>query len=778
MKNQEPGWVNWGVWAPAAGLMQKLRLPAKMALILFAFLLPVGWLLSTSLLAERDALRFVAEQRLGVSVNRALLQTLEASDQWRYAARAGAYGDAGLDVASARKVFDQRLDQLRQLSQARNEAWALQALWSQLDQSLASAKGHAAPTAAQTYDAMIEISRGLTALLGQITDRSGLALDPETGAYHLMSAALMRAPEIIRHTAELRGLVSAALREGRVEPQPWARMVELRAIVAHELAKARYDLDRARAAEPAAVQALETNAASATADYLRTIDRLFAPGVTAVQGDAQAQIALANQTLAAQYRQIDTHLAVLAGLLEQRAAGLMQSLLVSLAVTAACLLLAAVLAIGFYRSMLGGFKTLRRHLLTISMGDLRADINRQGTDEVSDLLREVGYMQASLCETVAQVQGASDSVVHSSLEIATGTRDLSSRTEAAAAALEQSSAALEQTTSSMEHTAESARQASHIAVDNAQVAERGGAVMLQVVDTMERIQQSSNKINDIISVIDGIAFQTNILALNAAVEAARAGEQGRGFAVVAGEVRNLAQRSAEAAKEIKTLISSSVDDVQVGMNVVRNAGSTMQEIVTHAGQVCQLLDEVANGVREQSMGLSQIGQAVQDLDRNTQANATLVDQTAVAAASQRSTAVRMAAQVDEFRLPGLDARPKALVEGIDVDGFIDAHRQWKVKLRDAIESRASVDAVKLARDDCCSLGQWIYGDGKRLNERPGFVDLINGHKRFHQVAGEVAVLINQGRYRQAEDALAPGTAFSTATSGVVLALSSAKRLGF
>ena len=302
--------------------------------------------------------------------------------------------------------------------------------------------------------------------------------------------------------------------------------------------------------------------------------------------------------------------------------------------------------------------------------------------------------------------------------------------------------------------------------------------MGQVVQTMERIQSSSRRINDIIGVIDGIAFQTNILALNAAVEAARAGEQGRGFAVVASEVRNLAQRSAEAAKEIKTLISASVTEVDSGMGVVRQAGDTMGEIVAHAGQVRQLLEEVAGGTREQSMGMGQIGQAVQDLDQNTQANAALVEQTATAAVAQRTAAVRMAAQVDEFRLPVAPGTQPTLVEGIDVDGFIDAHRQWKVKLRDAIENRETVDAEALSRDDCCPLGKWIYGDGQRLSSRTSFTDLIDRHRQFHLVAGDVAKLVNQRNYRAAEEALAPDTRFAGATREVVLVLSTAKRLGF
>ncbi|MEZ5646424.1 MAG: methyl-accepting chemotaxis protein [Burkholderiaceae bacterium] len=497
--------------------------------------------------------------------------------------------------------------------------------------------------------------------------------------------------------------------------------------------------------------------------------------------DTRAAVAALKQADPSMTRSFDAAtdgLDRLDGLLASRERRLMLDVGVALGVVALSLVLVVFLAMGFYRAMHGGFKSLRRQLMRVAMGDLREDIHPRGRDEISDLMREIGYMQESLRQTVRQVQEASDTVVHASVEIASGTMDLSTRTEAAAAALEESSAALEQTSSSVAHTAESARQASGIAVDNASVAQRGGEVMHNVVHTMERIQQASRKIHDIIGVIDGIAFQTNILALNAAVEAARAGEQGRGFAVVAGEVRSLAQRSAEAAREIKSLIGTSVTEVEGGMGVVHSAGETMKEIVRHADQVRVLLQQVADGTREQSMGISQVGQAVQDLDRNTQANAALVEQTAAAATSQRQAAVRMAAQVDEFRLPGHGERQASMVEGINVDSFIDAHRQWKVKLRDAIENRETVDVATLSRDDCCALGKWLHGDGQRLAARASFSELVDRHRHFHQVAAGVGELVNGRRFQDATDALAPGTPFSTATTDVVMVLSSAKRLGF
>ncbi len=769
--------VNWPLWSPAAALMRRFRFPGKMALISAAFMLPVLWLLANFLQAEREDLGFVAREREGLTYAQALFPALEAADQWRYAARRVALGGGADELAQARAAFDSRWQDLQAVQGQLGGRLDTAQAWGGAEQALQQASAQGSGDAQAIYEAMTGLSRSLTDLLGVVTDHSGLALDPEMGSYYLVSGTLLHAPGIIRRTGELRGLAGTALRAGRIEPAQALRLTELQAVLAHELVAAREDMDKARAVLGPAGQGLVMESFEATQAYLAALRAQFPPGQTELQGAAGPLIEQANQLLVTQHRQVRQNLKVLDAQLAAREGRLWTALWLALGVTALSLLLVTYLAMGFYRSMFGGFKALRRHLMAISMGDLRAQIDGKGRDEVSDLLREVGYMQHSLRETVRQVQGASDAVVSASGEIAAGTRDLASRTEAAAAALEQSSAALEQTTSSMEHTAESARQAAQIAIDNARVATHGGTVMQDVVQTMERIQGSSRRINDIIGVIDGIAFQTNILALNAAVEAARAGEQGRGFAVVAGEVRSLAQRSAEAAKEIRQLIVDSVSDVDSGMGVVRDAGAAMQEIVQHASQVRQLLDAVANGAREQSMGIGQIGQAVQDLDRNTQANATLVDQTATAAAAQRSAAVRMAAQVDEFRLPGASAA-KTLVEGVDVDAYIDAHRQWKVKLRDAIESRASVDAATLSRDDCCALGKWIYGDGQRLAGRSTFTELIERHQHFHRVAGGVAEQINRRQYREAEEALAPGTPFSQATSQVVLTLSSAKRLGF
>ena len=291
----------------------------------------------------------------------------------------------------------------------------------------------------------------------------------------------------------------------------------------------------------------------------------------------------------------------------------------------------------------------------VAAGDLTQQIQPTGKDELADLLRAMAAMNASLVRVVSEVRLSSDSIATGSAQIAAGNADLSSRTENQAANLEESAASMEEITATVHQNAETARQASQLASAASEAAARGGQVVGQVVSTMQEISASSQKIADIIGVIDGIAFQTNILALNAAVEAARAGEQGRGFAVVAGEVRNLAQRSASAAKEIKTLITASVERVQQGSVLVGQAGESVGDTAVQVQRVTGLINEISAAGSEQSTGISQVGEALQELDQVTQQNAALVEESAAAAESLKLQAARLAELVGVFRLRGSGA---------------------------------------------------------------------------------------------------------------------------
>ena len=288
----------------------------------------------------------------------------------------------------------------------------------------------------------------------------------------------------------------------------------------------------------------------------------------------------------------------------------------------------------------------------VAAGDLTGTIDSHGNDEVGQLLQTMQRMQAALVRVVSQVRHSSDNVSHASAEIAQGNHDLSARTELQASALQQTTVSMDSLSAAVRHNANSAHHANQLAREASTVAEQGGEVVGRVVETMKGINAASNKINDIISVIDGIAFQTNILALNAAVEAARAGEQGRGFAVVASEVRSLAGRSAEAAKEIKHLIHASVERVEAGTLLVDQAGATMAEVVTSIRKVTQIMGEISVASGEQSTNVSQVGQVIAQMDQATQQNAALVEEMAASASSLRQLATELVHNLAAFKLGG------------------------------------------------------------------------------------------------------------------------------
>jgi len=324
--------------------------------------------------------------------------------------------------------------------------------------------------------------------------------------------------------------------------------------------------------------------------------------------------------------------------------------LIAIGVILAGVLLACIFGLALIRGISRSLAQAMAAANAVAEGDLSHPIQVQGKDEVAQLLASLSGMQDSLAKVVATVRSGSESVSTASAEIASGNHDLSARTEQQASALEETAASMEELSSTVKQNADNARQANQLAQSASTVAVKGGEVVAQVVDTMKGINDSSRKISDIISVIDGIAFQTNILALNAAVEAARAGEQGRGFAVVASEVRSLAGRSADAAKEIKSLINDSVQRVEQGTALVDQAGVTMTEVVSSIRRVTDLMGEISAASHEQSQGVSQVGEAVVQMDQVTQQNAALVEEMAAAASSLKSQAQDLVATVAVFKL--------------------------------------------------------------------------------------------------------------------------------
>jgi methyl-accepting chemotaxis protein len=317
----------------------------------------------------------------------------------------------------------------------------------------------------------------------------------------------------------------------------------------------------------------------------------------------------------------------------------------------------AFLVLGLLVGAFGLIRSIQRPLgraneaaARIADGDLSMELKSYRKDEFGDLLRSLSTMSLSLGRMVHQVRQSTDSIATTSSEIASGNNDLAARTEQTASNLQQTAASMDHLTQTVRQSAENANQASALAASASNVAQKGGEVVKQVVVTMEEINSSSKKISDIIGVIDGIAFQTNILALNAAVEAARAGEQGRGFAVVASEVRSLAQRSAQAAKEIKGLISTSVEKVESGARLVAEAGTTMDDIVQSVKRVTDIVGDITAAATEQSTGINEVNRAVVNLDQMTQQNSALVEESAAAASSMREQAGQLATAVAAFKV--------------------------------------------------------------------------------------------------------------------------------
>jgi methyl-accepting chemotaxis protein len=393
--------------------------------------------------------------------------------------------------------------------------------------------------------------------------------------------------------------------------------------------------------QAAKVEVMNAKKAGDTATAERRFDEGFAPAAQAYSGALQ-------DLLAVQRKAIDEMAHASRAINDER------SRLVLL-LNGLMIVLGAFAAVAITRSITRPLSRAVKVAETVAAGDLTGTFDLRRGDEIGDLMRAMHTMNDGLAKVVSEVQEGTRTIAAGSTEIASGNLDLSSRTEQQASSLEETAASMEELTSTVRHNADNATQANQMAQAASQVAVRGGEIVGQVVDTMGAIDGASRKIVDIIGVIDGIAFQTNILALNAAVEAARAGEQGRGFAVVASEVRNLAQRSATAAREIKALIGDSVAQVNAGTTLVQQAGATIEEVVTSVARVTDIMAEITAASREQSAGIDQVNAAITQMDQATQQNAALVEEAAAAAASMQEQSARLEQLVGHFRLAGTPA---------------------------------------------------------------------------------------------------------------------------
>jgi methyl-accepting chemotaxis protein len=639
-----------GPWAPGVRLFRKLSFPAKAAIISVAFLIPLlvlAWSFTQSHIADSD---FVHAERQGVAYVRPLIKLMAAATRERQLARVHARGEPATDLPKVREQVDTLWAEIQAKDQAQRDLLLTAAPFDKARQAWVSLRKVVGGSPEQLFDSYSTAIGAQQALLEWVVDSSKLALDPEIGSYYVMDATLVAAPDLFHAAGRLRGLLTSAAKDGQVSRANWLRIEDELQLVNRRTAQLQASIAKARLAEPSALTKLSVD------DLIKQSADLQALAKVAVMSEkieftasqaTQSGNALAAATLAF----VDDGAQVLDGLLASREAHGQRAYVMLMTLSVVCVLLAAYLLKCFYMVTRGGLEEVRNHLNAMTHGDLTTKPNPWGRDEAASLMLSLAQMQDSLRALVRQVRSSADMIVHSSSEMAAASGDLSRRTEHTAANLQQSASSMEQISSTVHQTAGNARTAAELAGTNAQVATHGGQVIGAVVDTMREIHGSSRKIADIITVIDGIAFQTNILALNAAVEAARAGEQGRGFAVVAGEVRALAQRSATAAREIKGLISESVQRVESGTEVVENAGQTIEQLVSNAVQINTLLNEIAQASAEQAKGVGLVGHAVHDLDQDTQQNSALVEQSSAASQGLRQQAMTLVEAVSSFKLP-------------------------------------------------------------------------------------------------------------------------------
>lgn len=634
------GWLS-----PGVRLFRSLSFTAKSAWVSLMFVIPLVTMLWFLWSAASSGIDSTRHERLGLSFVTPMNQMIMAVRDQRWAATGNPGGlvqaQTALSTAFAKVEALQR-----NLGSSIPTGDAFEAM-KKAHQALSVQPVLATPD--ETFAAYSDLVQKAIVMVNTIADSSELSLDPDLDTYHLMKLAVAIGPQYDEQLDQIRGLGSLALRSSEASPE--RRQAMQKALTLQQYVD--LSVEASYAYGVLAFPEVAKNFDMAGVDQSReAMLAVFEQEAMASppQGDANRFHALAITAIDKQHHLNEQTLTRLDARLVQRMASIQTMFWMEVGMATFFVCLALYLMLAFYKVMLGGLREVAGHLEAITQGNLTTAPQPWGTDEAAELMITMGDMQISLRRIASAVLDSSSHVQESSREIAAASDDLSKRTEASAASLEQTAASLEEISATVKQTSDTVANVSAIVQTNATAATRGGEVIAQVVTTMDSIRTSSAQIGDIISVIDSIAFQTNILALNAAVEAARAGEQGRGFAVVATEVRALAGRSAAAAKEIKALITTSMEQVSAGTRVVGEAGVTIQAVVNNANQIDTLMGEISLATREQSLGVAQVSVAVTELDRATQQNAALVEETSASASILADSAHRLADEVSFFKL--------------------------------------------------------------------------------------------------------------------------------
>ncbi|MBL8277477.1 MAG: hypothetical protein JNL93_12310 [Pelomonas sp.] len=632
------GWL-----APGIRLFRRLSFTAKALWIAAAFLVPLVVMLFFLWSGAQEVISVARAEAQGVEYLRPTLQLLRATQDRRAAA---AQGDAATEpLRRADEAMGQLAAVERTLGKDLGSAKAFADV-KRLHEGLRSAPAGGVDATMSAYGALTD---ALLALVTDVADGSQLSLDPELDTYHMMIVSVLRGPVQTETTARMRDVGGAVLKARESTPAQHDQLGRWAAVQAFVDADIERSFRQGVAAFPEVARTMDMAGTDAAFDaFMKAAQAQLLGGE--INGEAAGFLQLGQAAVLKQNRLNDQVLERLSVRLQERIAQQHAGLMLKFGIAAAGLLVATYLLLSFYRVMMGGLDEVAGHLRAITQGNLTTAPRPWGSDEAARLMLTMGEMQTALRRIVGEVLQGSAQVRTSSQEIASASLDLSARTEQTAANLEQTAATMEQISAQVQNAGRTVSQANGLMKDNARAAADCGAAIGDVVQTMDGIRAASSRIGEVIGVIDGIAFQTNILALNAAVEAARAGEQGRGFAVVASEVRALASRSAEAAKEVKSLIGSSMDQVEAGHGVVGRAQAMMTSIVDKAGQMAAMMDEIALLTQQQGQGVVEVGQAVRALDNATQQNAALVEETSAASKALAGQSERLSDEISYFKL--------------------------------------------------------------------------------------------------------------------------------
>ena len=651
-----------GFFGPATALMARLRFSYKFALSGLVALALLLWLGLSQLWALQARVSMIASERAAVALMADLVEWNKVLIESRRITITAAPGDPAVrqrfkDNARAVDAVLKRIETgVKSASpwfDMGKEFKGLQDGWAELQKKV-DALPLDAEFAQKAFGAHAPEYGRLYAFMRDMGNKSRMALDPDLDLFYLGYPLANNTPSTAGIAVRMAAYATLNVSRGEIKPADKVFYEVTDARLSDTFGTVESMLSQAMKANPEVERRLSKNF-SALKDSSKEFTGYIRKNFTASDtvGVTQQQVGQASQaTIDAAWALVEANRKVMDEVLAERASSAatkrtLLGLLLGLGI-----LVSVYLYMGMYYGIAGAMQQAKQAGRAIAAGELGTVPEPSTRDEFADLMDDLRQADRSLVNIIGNVKHAAESIATASSEIAQGNADLSQRTEQQAGSLEQTASAMGSLTQTVQHSADNARQASQLAATASEVAARGGQAVGEVVSTMAGIQQASQKINDIIGVIDGIAFQTNILALNAAVEAARAGEQGRGFAVVAGEVRSLAGRSAEAAKEIKALISDSVSQVDRGSHLVGDAGQTMGEIVAQVRRVTDLIGEISAATVEQSTGIARVNDSITGIDQMTQQNSALVEESAAAAASLRDQANRLNEMVSVFKIQG------------------------------------------------------------------------------------------------------------------------------